>query len=225
MARLADFLHAWWRGDYIYASFAKTVSVALRALAYETMVAAKKRIERRQLLPVERFDFKKSGKYRFRRVRQIRYGIDRKGKRYRLYLPSQPGQSPTNQRGILKNSIKYAFRGSNTPVGDYSRALSMPGSSQTVFGTDGMQEAFVGAVTLPSSKHWSFTDGMAPHALEWGGWSRNHKGRMVRIEARPYMRPAGAEVLESSLLRRMLEGSLSRQSQTRPTSSIGWMRT
>jgi hypothetical protein len=223
MARFADRWYAWWRGDQVEADFTKQVSLALRELAYETMVEAKKRVIKRAW--GFRFDTKmtKKGKYRSRWREDVRRRTGPSGKRWRYYVPSRPGESPTNQTGTLRGSINYAFRGSGARAS--AGGLILPENANLL-------ESFAGAIEMDTSWHWTMTNGKASHALEWGGESisrrRVGKGRSgikdvrVRIEARPFMRPAGADVLRSGLLRRHLENSVRNQPQP-PNLAIGWM--
>lgn len=204
---------AWWKGGAVEKAMQKSVSRALRVLAFETRKKAQERIIRRpfghELKATKRGTYKLVEDKRYITLYRIVKGGSKfmRGKpktykhvngfllyktRARLYQRSKPGQSPTNQRGVLRGSILYAFRENS-----------------------GLLESFTGAIAMQSSgggrlAHQSMTDGMASHALEYGGYSRNHQGRMVRIAARPFMRPAADEVLKSSLLRAVLGDSLMR---------------
>lgn len=198
--RMGDRWYSWWRGDQVEASFAKQVANALRVVAYQTMVEAKARIVKRRYMDFAETSTKR-GKYRGRWKELKKYRRGPSGKRFRRYIASKPGESPTNQTGVFRGSIKYAFQNSG----------------------GGLMESFSGAIAMPGSWHWTMTSGMATHALEWGGYSRNHGGKMVYIEARPSIRPAGMDVLKSGLLRRTLENSLGRNSQKQPTLAIGWL--
>ena len=217
--RFSDRWYSWWRGDEIEATFSQKVAEGLKVVAYETMRAAKQLIVRRAwgekdavpgqyfLQRVSEQLTKKGKKFKRRRVR-----IQKPSETWiKFYKPSEPGESPTNQTGVLKGSIKYAFRD----------------------GGDGLMESFAGAIAMSSSTwHGSMTDGIATHALEWGGRTISArmvgKGRKVRrtyevnIEERPFMRPAGADVLGRGLLRRQLENSVRNISRPRNL-AIGWM--
>lgn len=220
---------SWWKGDAVHAAFAKLVDKALRTLAYETRLRARDRIVRRGWGSDYKTKTTKRGKYSQKWVEVKKYkGIYRRPRgvsgefkmvgdrlmkraRVRYYQPSRPGQSPTNQRNILRGSILYDFR---------KRA--------------GVVESFVGPVAMAgkgsfsknsSSKlsHWSMTDGLATRALEHGGWSRNHQGEKVYIAARPFMRPAQAEVLrDAGLLPRALRGGFRGLITQSPGS--GWVK-
>lgn len=224
---------AWWRGDEIHAAFAKNVEKALRVLAYETQQKARARIIRRGWGSEWKQKNHKNGKYRGR-LAEIKKTIDVwrktkgvKSKKYRLkilngqlmrltkvryYRPSRPGESPTNQRGVLRNSILYDFRKSAGMVETIVGAIAMQGRGS--FSQAGNSK----------TSHWSMTDGLATHALEHGGWSRNHGGKMVRIAARPFMRPAAEEVIrEASILQKQLHNSVNRGFAKSPP-GIGWSK-
>lgn len=205
--KMGDRWYAWWRGDQIEADFAKQVSRALRAMAYQTMVGAKERVIRRPYM--EWFEkTTKKGKYRGRWREQKRFRFGPSGKRWRQYIPSKPGESPTNQTGFLRASIKYAFR-------DNGNGLLESFAGPT-FG-NGMKRSGGGLIRSDSD--------LPTKALEYGGYTINHGGRRVYIAARPFVRPAGLEVLKSGLLRRTLENSLGRNSQAVPNPAIGWLGT
>lgn len=175
-----DYFTAWWRGDEIHAGFAKLVAKVLRAAAFETRRLARDRLIRREYWTMR--SFKKRN--RMKRVAAKKY---RAGGRRRRYAPSKPGQSPTNQTNVLKASILYDFEDQGDRVG-----------------------SIIGPISLPQSQHWSFTDGLATHALEYGGKSRNHGGKMVDIEARPFMRPAQADLIQSGFFDRSFSNQLAR---------------
>jgi hypothetical protein len=199
---MGDRWYAWWRGDQIEASFAKQVAYALRATAYQTMLLGKANVVRRQYADLWSAKTTKRGKYRGRWVANKQYRFGPSGKRWRRYIRSNPGEFPTNQTGFLRASIQYKFRDAG----------------------GGLLESFAGPTAEKGKKDsWKLTDGKATHALEWGGDSINHGGKVVQIAARPFMRPAGMEVLKSGLLRRTLENSLGRNSQKPPTLAIGWL--
>lgn len=194
-----DYFNRWWRGDAVHAAFAKQVSNTLREAAFKTRDAARKRIIRRDFYSMKQMRSRK-GTVRTKRQVDRKYKQLKSGRR-RKYKPSSPGQSPTWQTNVLRGSILYDFR-------DQA----------------GMIETYTGAISLPSSEHWSFTGGKASHALEWGGYSINHGGKQVYIAARPFMRPAAGEVLRSGILERSLRGSVRVDSRT-SSYSAGWQRT
>lgn len=218
---------SWWKGDEVHATFVKSVAQTLRELAYKTRIEARKRIVRRGWGTEWEDSRRKTGRYRGRFVEIKKYktvwrlittpaGLTRKVKRRqavlsggwlksrskaRYYRPSRPGESPTNQRGVLRGSILYDFHERN-----------------------GVAESIVGAIAMGGSGplgHWSMTNGQATKALEWGGWTRNHGGKQVYIAARPFMRPAASDVLRAGVLRKSLDGMLTRGWKAQGSTS-GW---
>lgn len=90
------------------------------------------------------------------RNRPIRKRGPRKGSNVSL-----PGQSPTNQTGILKQHIYYEYDRRQRSVVIYAARLA--GAKKT---------------GVP-----------VPEILEFGGVSTDRRGRSVRIQPRPYLRP------------------------------------
>lgn len=74
--------------------------------------------------------------------------------------PSNPGDPPTSRTGLLKNFLFYSWD---------------PSTQSVVVGPE---------------KLFGVSSVDAPEALEFGGTSRDARGRRLKIEARPFMAPA-----------------------------------
>jgi len=112
--------------------------------------------------------------------------------------PSNPGESPTNQTGILRDWMRYAFDESQ-----WSVVVGPEKTNQVFFGDDGRPVKGTVPQILEEGGRITIEEAQNPTSGRW--WRRdlrfkrtNHGGqatwprrrRAITISARPYMQPA-----------------------------------
>lgn len=145
------------------------VRKVLSRFGYFVMRDARQSIKRPRRKPLSAFTEEELKEYRFRQrlYRQGRTPF----KPQRPLMPSEPGEPPRNQMGLLKQFIFFTYEPSRRSV-----------------------------VIGPARLAGAGEDPPVPEVLEYGGATYNRRvGKRVRIEARPYMRPAFSRQMQKQM--------------------------